>query len=61
MCLLVGAEAPREFMPRVSAYLLALTAVGAFIGILIVTEAAMLAVSVEPQSHKPTSSTPCYS
>ena len=52
MRLLVGAGTPREFLARVAAHLLVLTAAeGAAIVILAVatdTEAAMLAVSTEP-------------
>ena len=53
MRLLVGAGTPREFLARVSAHLLVLTAAdGAAIVILTVatgTEAAMLVVSIEPE------------
>jgi transposase len=55
MRLLVGAGTPREFLARASAYLLALvTADGTALVILVVatgTEAAMLAVSIEPEPH----------
>ena len=63
MRLLIGAGTPREFLARAAGRLLLLTAAdGADIVILMVatdTEAAMLAVSVEPETHdrKPTSST----
>ena len=54
MRLLVGAGTPREFLARVSAHLLVLTAADTLIAILIVatgTEAAMLVVSVETEPH----------
>ncbi len=55
MRLLVGAGTPREFLARASAYLLPLvTADGTALVILVVatgTEAAMLAVSIEPEPH----------
>jgi transposase len=55
MRLLVGAETPREFLARRSAHLLILTpADDAVLVVLIVvigTEAAMLAVSFEPEPH----------
>jgi transposase len=55
MRLLVGAGTPREFLARASAYLLArVTADGTALVILVLatgTEAAMLAVSIEPEPH----------
>jgi transposase len=55
MRLLVGAGTPREFLAGASAYLLALvTADGTALVILVLatgTEAAMLAVSIEPEPH----------
>ena len=55
MRLLVGAGTPREFLAGASAHLLAFaTAVGAALVVLVVatgTEAAMLAVSIEPEPH----------
>jgi transposase len=55
MRLLVGAGTPREFLARASAYLLALvTADGTALVVLVVatgTEAAMLAVSIQPEPH----------
>ncbi len=55
MRLLVGAGTPRELLARASAHLFALaTADGTALGILVVvtgTEAALLAVSIEPERH----------